>query len=86
MVFVFEFVYVLDYVDGFLYIKQSPNTWDEAYLIMMDDHFDSCSGIWFVRILLSSFASIFKREIGLTFSLCWVFVWFRYQSNCSFIE
>ena len=40
MVFVFEFVYVLDYIDGFPYIKPSLYPWDEAYLVMMDDHFD----------------------------------------------
>ena len=39
-VFVFEFVYIVDYVDGFPYIKPSLRPWDEAYLIMMNDHFD----------------------------------------------
>jgi F0F1-type ATP synthase membrane subunit a len=34
--FVFEFVYILDYVDGFQYIKPSLH----PYLIMMDDCFD----------------------------------------------
>jgi hypothetical protein len=37
---VFEFVYIVDYVDGFLYVKSSLHPWDEAYLIMMNDHFD----------------------------------------------
>jgi hypothetical protein len=50
----------VDYVDGFPYIEPSPHPWDEAYLIMIDDQF--------VRILLSIFASIFIREIGLKFS------------------
>ena len=36
----FEFVYIVDYIDGFLYIEQSLHPWDEAYLIMMSDHFD----------------------------------------------
>ena len=40
MVFVFEFVYLVDYLDGFLYIEPSLHPWDEAYLIIMDDHFD----------------------------------------------
>jgi hypothetical protein len=39
-VFAFEFVYIVDYVDGFLYIIPSLHPWDEAYLVMMDDHFD----------------------------------------------
>jgi hypothetical protein len=40
VVFVFEFIYIMDYVDGFTYIKPSLYPWDEAYLVMMDDHFD----------------------------------------------
>ena len=30
----------MDYIDGFPYIKPSLHPWDEAYLVMMDDHFD----------------------------------------------
>ena len=39
MVFVFEFVYILDYVDGFPYIEPSLHPWDETYLVRMDDCF-----------------------------------------------
>jgi hypothetical protein len=67
VVFVFEFVYILDYVDGFPYIKPSLHPWNETYLVRMDDCFDvfldSVS-----EILLSIFALIFIREIGLKFS------------------
>jgi hypothetical protein len=38
--FVFEFVYIVDYVDGFPYFEPSLYPWDELYLIMMDDPFD----------------------------------------------
>jgi hypothetical protein len=38
--FVFEFDYIVNYIEGFLYIEQSLHPWDEAYLILMDDHFD----------------------------------------------
>jgi hypothetical protein len=38
--FPFEFVYIVDYLDGFLYIDASLHHWDEAYLIMLDDGFD----------------------------------------------
>ena len=68
MVFVFEFVYILDYVDGFPYIKPSLHPWNEAYLIMMMIIL-MCSWIQLARILLSIFASIFIREIGLEFSI-----------------
>jgi hypothetical protein len=40
VVFVFEFVYIVDYIDRFPYIEPSLRPWDEAYLIMMDDRFD----------------------------------------------
>ena len=40
MVFGFEFVYIVDYVDGFPYIESSLHPLNEAYLIMMDDGFD----------------------------------------------
>jgi hypothetical protein len=65
VVFVFEFVYIVDYVDGFPYIKPFLNYWDEAYLDMI---FLMCSLIRFARILLSIFASVFIREICLKFS------------------
>jgi hypothetical protein len=67
VVFVFEFVLVVDYADGFPYIEPSLHPWDEAYLVMMDDHF----GVFWIRcarILLSIVASIFVTEIGLKFS------------------
>jgi hypothetical protein len=41
VVFVFEFVYIMDYIDGFLYIKPFPlHPWNETYLVRMDDCFD----------------------------------------------
>jgi hypothetical protein len=60
VVFVFEFVYIVDNIDGFPYIKPSQYPWEEAYLTMMDDCFD-VSWIWFSRISLSIFASMFIR-------------------------
>ena len=30
----------MDYIDGFLYVEPLLHPWDEAYLIMMDYHFD----------------------------------------------
>jgi len=40
VVFIFQFVYIVDYGDGFSYIKPSLHFCDEADLIMMDDCFD----------------------------------------------
>ena len=40
MIFVFEFVYMVDYIDGFPYVKPSLHARDEAYLITVNDRFD----------------------------------------------
>jgi hypothetical protein len=42
VIFVFQFVYLVDYIDGFSYIEPSLHPWDSAYLIMVDDVFDVC--------------------------------------------
>ena len=65
MFFVFEFVYMVDYVDGFPYIKPSVHPWDEAYLIMLDDHFDVfldsvCEN--FIEYFLFCFDLVFLRQ------------------------
>jgi hypothetical protein len=73
--FVFEFVFILNYVDGFPYIEPSLHPWDEAYLIMMDDHFDMFLDL-VSENFLSIFALIFIRGIGLKFS-------FSVESLCS---
>ena len=66
MVFVFEFVYIVDYVDGFPYIKPSLHPWDEAYLVMMNDRFDVFLDSVCEDFII--FASMVIREIGLKFS------------------
>jgi hypothetical protein len=86
VVFVFEFVYIVDYVDGYPYIKPSLHPWDEAYLIVIDDPFDV-----FLDSVCKNFIEYFRIDIHKGTSsevlyLCWVFMWFRYQSNCDFIE
>ena len=40
MVFIFQFVYVVDSVDRFLYVEPSLHIWDEADLIVVDDGSD----------------------------------------------
>jgi hypothetical protein len=84
--FVFEFVYIMDYVDGFSYIEPSLHRCDEAYLIMMDDHFDV-----FLDSVCENFIEYFsinihKENWSEVLFFCWVFVWFMYQSNCGIIE
>jgi hypothetical protein len=40
MVFVFEFAYEVDYIDGFPYTEPSLHPWDKVSLIMVDDRLD----------------------------------------------
>jgi hypothetical protein len=40
VVFVFDFVYIMDYVDGFPYIKPYLRHWNKTYLVRMDDCFN----------------------------------------------
>ena len=40
MVFVFGSVYAMDYVYKFAYVEPALHLQDEAYLIVMDKHFD----------------------------------------------
>ena len=84
MAFVIEFVYIVDYVDGFPYIKPSLQPWDKAYFIMTDDCFDV-----FLDSVRENFIEDFCIDIhkgNWSDVLCWIFLWFRYQINCGFIE
>jgi hypothetical protein len=56
---------MVDCIDGFSFIEPPLHPWDEAYLIMVDDVFDTFSDLgWKYFIIL---ASVFLREIGLKF-------------------
>jgi len=67
VVFIFQFVYIVDYVDGFPSVKPSLNRWNEAYLMMMDDCFDMLLDS-VCKNFIEYFLLIFIREIGLKFS------------------
>ena len=76
----------MDYVDGFPYIKPSLHPRDEAYLVMMDDLFDVFLDSVCENFIEYFCADIHKGNWSEFLFLCWIFVWFRYQSNCGFIE
>jgi len=84
--FFFQFVYIVDYTGGFLYVESSWHPWDEAYLMMMDDSFD----VFFdqiLRILLSNFCiDVHKGNWSEVLFFCWIYVWFRCKHNCGFIQ
>jgi hypothetical protein len=73
VVFVFEFVYILDYLDEFPYIETSLHPWDETYLFRMDDCFDA-----FLDSVSKNFTEYFCIDIHKgnwydVLYLCWVF-------------
>ena len=80
------FVYIVDYIDGFLYIESSLHPWDEVYLIMMDDHFHV-----FLDSVCENFIEHFCINVDRgnwseVLCLCWAFVWFMYEHKCGFLE
>ena len=86
MVFVFEFVYIMDYIDGLPYTKPILIPWNETYLVRMDDCLDV-----FLDSVSENFIEDFSIDIHKgnwyeVLYLCWIFLWFRYQNNCGFIE
>jgi hypothetical protein len=75
----------VDYIDGFLYIEPSLHPWDEAYLIMVNDHFDV-----FLDLVCKNFEyfciNVNKGDWSEVLFLCWVFVGFRYKFKYGFLE
>jgi hypothetical protein len=79
----FAFLYIVDCIGRFLYIIPSLYHWDEAYLIMIDDHFDVFFDL--VCKYFTIFASIFLSQIfSEVVFLCWIFVRFGYEHNGGF--
>jgi hypothetical protein len=84
--FLFEFVYIVDFIDGFPYIKAFLHACNETYLVRMGDYFNV-----FLDSVSKNFIEIFcidihKGKWSEIFNLLWVFLWFSYQRNCGFIE
>ena len=80
MVFVFEFVYIMDYVDGFLYINPSPHPWNKAYLVRMDDCFNV-----FLDSVSENFIEYFCIDIhkgnwSEVLYLCWI-LWNAFSAS-----
>ena len=61
MTFFFEFVYVVDFIDGFPYIEPLLHPWVEAYLIMVDDCFDVFLEVG--KNFIEYFASIYLGKL-----------------------
>jgi hypothetical protein len=86
VIFFFELVYIVDYVNGFSYVKPTLHSQDEAYLIMVNDGFDVFLDSVRKNIIEYICINIQKQDCPEVLSFGWVLVWFRYQSNYGFIE
>ena len=67
MVFVFDSISVVNYVDRLAYVEPALHPWEESYFIMVDKLFDmllqsAC------QYFIKDFASMFNMDIGLKFS------------------
>jgi hypothetical protein len=76
----------VDYIDRFLYGGPSLHPCDEAYLIMVNDHFDVFLDSVYKNFIEYFCIDIHKGNCSEVLFLQWVFVWFCYQHNCGFIE
>ena len=64
MVFIFQFVNMVYYIDSFAYIEESLHPWNKSNLIMLYELFNVLLKL-FARILLRIFASMVTSDIGL---------------------
>jgi hypothetical protein len=78
VIFSFEFVYIVDYINGFSYIKPKLHPWDEAYLIVVNDGFDVFLDSFCKNFIEYFCIDIHKRHWSEDLFFGWVFVCFRY--------
>jgi hypothetical protein len=69
---IFEFVYIVDYIDGFPYIEPSLHSWDEAYLILLDDYFDAYLDSVYKNFIEYFCIDIRNRNSSEVLFLCWI--------------
>jgi hypothetical protein len=62
VIFLFEFVYIVDYINGFSYIKLTLHFWDEAYLIVVNDDFDAFLDSFCKNFIVYIFIVIHKGD------------------------
>jgi hypothetical protein len=65
--FLFEFIYIVIYINGFSYIESILHPWDKSYLIMLNDVFDVFLHS-VCKNFIEYFALVIISKIGMTFS------------------
>ena len=64
-----------------IYIKPSVHAWDEAFLMMTDDHFDIFFDSVFKDFIEYFCIAVHNGNWSEVLFLCWVYMWFRYQRS-----
>ena len=77
---------MVHYVDECLYIEPSLHPWDETYLVRMDNCFDVFLDSVSKKFIEDFCINIHNGYWSEVLYLCTVFLGFRYQSDCGFIE
>jgi hypothetical protein len=72
----FDLVYIVDYIDGFPFIEPFLHRWDEAYLTMVNDHFDQFLYLVCEKFIEYFYIYIHKGKWSEVLFLCWAFAWF----------
>ena len=86
MIFLFQFVYMVNLIDRFSYVKPSLQPSDEAYLVMVDDFSDV-----FLDSVCQYFIEYFCIDVqwgywSVVFFLSCIFVSLGYQGDCGLVE
>jgi restriction endonuclease S subunit len=86
VIFVFELVYIVDYIDGFLYIKPFLHPWNETYLVGMDDCFDVFLDSVSEKFIVYFCINICKGNWSEVLYLCWVFCDNRFLNELFYLK
>jgi hypothetical protein len=69
-----------------IYIHEG--NWSKVFFLywVLDDHFDVFLDSVGNNFIEYFYINVHKRDWPEMLFLCWIFVWFRYEHNCGFIE
>jgi len=81
VIFLFELLYIVDYVDGFQCIELSLHPSDERSLTMVNDHFDVFLDSFCKKLIEYFYVDIHWGNLSEVLFLCSIFVWFRCKCN-----
>ena len=82
----FQFVYIVDYIDRFLYVESSLHLWNVADLIRVDDFSDVFLDSVCQNFIEYYCINVHEGDWSVILFLSNVFVWSGYQGNGNLIK